>query len=99
MTCCIDFVPFPSVLSSVFVNEAPRALITKTKSSQSQGHQATILKILHYCLVSSYQWEGRSLRLKTSTIKPCHILCQLDMGLDIADGVKAVFLKRTFRVS
>jgi hypothetical protein len=31
------------------------------------------------------------LRLKASTFKPCHIICQLGLGLDIVDGVKAMF--------
>ena len=99
MTCWIDSVSSSSVLSLVFVNEAPRALVTKTTSSQSQGQEATLLKIIRCCLVSRYQWESRYLRLKISAKKPCHILCHLGMGLDIADGVKAVFLEQTFRVS
>jgi hypothetical protein len=32
------------ILPSVFVNEAPRALTTKTKSNQSQGREATLSK-------------------------------------------------------
>ena len=48
--CWIVFCPIPktpyysSILTSVFVNEAPRALIAKTKSNQSQGREATLLK-------------------------------------------------------
>ena len=37
--------------------------------------------------------------LKTSTFKPCHIICQLGLARDNVDGVKAVFLESTFRVS
>ena len=81
-----------SILPSVFVNEAPGALMAKTKSNQSQGREATLLKVLHSCLVSRHQWEGQCLRLKTSTFKPCHIICQLGSGLDSVGGVKAVFL-------
>jgi hypothetical protein len=33
------------------------------------------------------------LRLKTSTFKPCHIICQLGSAQDNVDGVKAVFLE------
>ena len=86
------------ILPSVLVNAAPRALIVKTKSNQSQGREATLLNVLHSCLMSRYQWEGRCLRLKTSTFKPCHILCQQGLGIDRADGVKA-FLEWTFRLS
>ena len=90
---------YSSILPSVFVNEAPCALIAKIKSNQLEGLEATILKILHSCLVSRYQWEGRCLRLKTSSFKSCHIICQLGSGLDSVDGVKVVFLERTFRLS
>ena len=40
-----------------------------------------------------------AMRLKTFTFKPCHINCQLGSGLDIVDGVKAVLLELTFRLS
>ena len=55
---------YESILPLVFVNGAPRALIVKTKSNQSQEQEATILEVLHSCLVSRYRWEGRRLRLK-----------------------------------
>jgi hypothetical protein len=38
------------------------------------------------------------LRLKTSTFKPCYIICQLGSALDNVDGVKAVFLEPSFRL-
>ena len=49
-----SFCPIPesSVLPSVFVNEAPRALMAKTKSNQSQGWESTLLKVMHSCLMS-----------------------------------------------
>ena len=81
------------------VKGAPRVLIAKTKSSQSQGQETTLVKVLYYCLVSRYQWEGQCLRLKTSTFKPCHIICQRGLGLYSVDGVKAVSLEPTFRLS
>ena len=84
------------ILPSVFVNEASRALIAKTNNNQSQGRGATLFKVLHSCLMSTYRWEGRCLRLKTSTFKPCHIICKLGSALDNVDGVKAVFLDSTF---
>ena len=43
--------------------------------------------------------EGRCWRLKTPTSKPRHILRRLGSGLDSVDGVKAVFLERTSRLS
>jgi hypothetical protein len=43
---------YSPILPSVFVNEAPRALIAKTKSNQSQGREATLLKVLYSCLMS-----------------------------------------------
>ena len=46
-----------------------------------------------------YRWEGRCLRLKTSTFKRCHIICQLGSGPDDVDGVKAMYLEPTFRPS
>ena len=36
-----------SIFPSVFVNGAPRALIAKTISNQSQGWETTLLKVLH----------------------------------------------------
>ena len=39
------------------------------------------------------------MKLKTSTVKPCHIICQLGSALDNVDGVKAVFLEPTFGLS
>ena len=38
------------------------------------------------------------MRLKTSTFKPCHIICQLGSALDNVDGVKASLLEPTFRL-
>jgi len=34
--------------------------------------------------------------IKTSTFKPCHLICQLGLGLDSVGGVKAVYLEPTF---
>ena len=66
--------------------------MAKTKSNQSQGWEATLLKVLHSCLMSRYQWEDRCLRLKTSTFKLCHVICQLGLGLDSVDsGKRALF--------
>ena len=87
---------YPSILASGFVNGAPCALVAKTKSNQSQGREATLLKVLHSSLMSRYGWEGRCLKLETSTFKPCHIICQLGSGLGSVNGVKVVFLKPTF---
>jgi hypothetical protein len=36
---------------------------------------------------------------KTSTFEPCHIICQLGSALDNVNGVKAVFLEPSFRLS
>ena len=80
---------YSSLLPSVFVNGAPRALIAKTKSNPSQEQEATLLEVLHSCPMSRYRREGRCLRLKTSTFKSCHIICQLGSALDNVDGVKA----------
>ena len=41
------------------VNGAPCTLIAKTKSNQSQEWEATLLEVLHACLMSRYRWEGR----------------------------------------
>ena len=90
---------YSSILSSVFVNEAPPTLIGQTTSNQSQGQEATLSKVQHSCLMSRYRWEGRCLRLTTSTFKPCHIICQLGSGLDSDDGAKALFLEPTFRLN
>ena len=84
--------PYYTFISpSVLVNEAPHAMIAKTNNDQSHGREATLLKVLHSCLMSRYGWEGQCLRLKTSTFEPCHIICQLGSGLDSVDGMKAVF--------
>ena len=90
---------FSFILPSVIVNEVPCGLIAKTKSNQPQGREVTLLKVLHSYLISRYQCEGRCLRCKTSTFKPCHIVGQLGSGLDGVDGVKAVLLESTFRLS
>ena len=82
-----------------FVNGVLRALIAKTKSNQSLGWVVTLLKVLHSCLMFGYRWEYHCLRLKTSTLKPCHIICQLGSGLDNVDGVKAMLLEPTFRLN
>ena len=82
---------YSSILPSVFVDEAPRVLIAETKSNQSQDREATLLEVLHYCLVYRYRWEDRRLRLKTSTLKLCHIICQLGSTLNNVDGLKAMF--------
>ena len=70
-------------------NLAPCALTSK--SNQWQGREATLLKVLHSCLMSRSWWVDRCLKFKTSTSKPCHIVCQLGSALDNVDGVKAVF--------
>ena len=102
MTCWIVVVPSPNALLLIyltidFVNGAPRALIAKTKNNQAQELEAKLLKVIYSCLMSRYRWEGWCLRLKTS--KPCHIICQVGLGLDSVDGVKAVFLVPTLRLS
>ena len=81
------------------VNGAPCAFIAKTICNQSKRQEVTLLKVLHSCLISRYQWEGQCLRLKASTFKPCHIICQLGSGLDSVNGVKVVFLDPTLRLS
>ena len=90
---------YSPILLSVFVNEAPSGLIAKTNNNQSQGREATPLEVLYSCLMSRYRWEGQCLRLKTSTFKPCRIICQLGSALDNVDGVKVVFLEPSFRLS
>ena len=91
---------YSPILPLDFVNEAPHALIAKTKNNQSQGQEATLLKVLHSCLMPRFRWEeGRCSRLKTSTFEPCHIICQLGLALENVDGVKAMFLEPTFRLS
>ena len=66
--------------------------MAKIKSNQDKDGRR------HFSM-SRYRWEGRCLRLKTSTFKPCHIICQLSLTLNNVDDVKAVFLKPTFRLS
>jgi hypothetical protein len=78
-----------------FFYETLCALIAKSKNNLSQRREATLLKVLHSCLMSRYRWEGRCLRLKISTFRPCHLICQLGLGLDSVDGVKAVFSRRS----
>ena len=41
---------------------------------------------------------GWCLELKTSTFKPCHVICQLGSALDNIDVVEVEFLKPTFRL-
>ena len=36
---------FSPILPSVFIDGAPRALVAKTKSNQSQGWEASLLKV------------------------------------------------------
>jgi hypothetical protein len=50
-----SFCPVPRCLTidspivpSVFVNATPRVLVTKTKNNQSQGWEATLLKVLYF---------------------------------------------------
>ena len=88
-----------SILPSVFVGGVPCALMAKTKLNQSQEREATLVEVLQSCLTSRYRWEGRCLRLKISTLKPCHIICQLGSALDNVDGVKGVFYEPTFMLS
>ena len=63
MTCWIACVPsqnayHSSILSSVFVNEASHAFVAKTKSNQSQGQEAKLLKVLHSCLLSKLDYAN-----------------------------------------
>jgi hypothetical protein len=74
-------------------------LTTKNESNQSQGREAILLKVLYSCMMFRYRWEGRCLRLKTFTFKPCHVIGQLGSALDNVEGVKAGFLEPTFRLS
>ena len=74
MTCWIIFVPSPNVLPLIYIIISffcllIKLLIAKTKSNKSQGLEATLLKVLHACLISRYRWEGWCLRLKTSVFK------------------------------
>ena len=93
---------YSPILPLVFVNGAPRALIAKTKSNQSQGREATPLRVLYSCLMSRYRWEGRCLSLifiiNTSTFKPCHNICQLGSAPDNVDGLKVMFYRTKFRL-
>ena len=90
---------YSSILPSGFVDEAPRALIAKIKRYQTQGWEATLLKVLHSCIMSRYRWEGQCSSLETSTFKLCHAICQLSLRLDNVDDVKALVLEPTFRLS
>ena len=65
--------------------------LIKTKVNQSQEWEATLSEVIHSYLMSRYRWEGRCWRLKTSTFKPCHIICQLGSARDKVNGVKVVF--------
>ena len=96
MTRWIVFIPSLNASLLIYVTSAPRALIAKTKSNQSQRWEETLLKVLISCLMSRYWWEDRCWRLKTSTFKPCHIICQLGWGVDSVEGVKAVFWEPNF---
>ena len=89
---------YSSILPLVFVNEAPRALIAKSKKQPITRAGGDTFK-KSYILASCLSTNGRVgvLRLKASTLKPWHIICQLGSGLDSVDGVKAVFLKTTFQ--
>ena len=82
------------ILSSVFVNGAPCALLAKTKKQPiTRAGDHTFES--SYILASSLgiDGEGRCLRFETSAFNPYHVLCQLGSGLDNVDGVKAVFLE------
>ena len=52
----------------------------RLKASHHKGGslEATLLRVLHSCLMSRYWWEGWCLKLTTFTFKPCHIICQQD---------------------
>ena len=52
-------------------------VIAKTKSNESQGLEATLLKALHSCLISTYRWEYWCLRFPTTVFNPCDVLCKL----------------------
>ena len=90
-----SFCPIPKCITThltinFFVNGAPCALIVKTKSNQLQGLEATLLKVLHSS--SSLGTDGKvGVEVKTSTSTPCHIICQLGLGLDSVDSVKPYF--------
>ena len=64
----------------------------RLKATDHKGRRQDFQRsyILASCLATNGR-EGRCLRLKTSTFKPCHIICQLGSALDNADGVKARF--------
>ena len=64
---------------------APRALLAKTESNQSQEREATLLEVLRSCLMSRYRWEGWCC-FKTSTFEPRRIICQPGSALDNVDG-------------
>ena len=70
-------------------------VIAKTKSNESQGLEATLLKALHSCLISTYRWEYWCLRFPTSVFNPCDVLCKLSPWLDCNDGVEAKFFNIT----
>ena len=73
--CWIVFVPCPNALLFIYLTITTSCVLTdNTKSNKSQGREVTILRILHSCFMSRYRWEGRYLRLKTSTFSPCHII-------------------------
>jgi hypothetical protein len=99
--CWIVLVPSPSalllvyLLPSVFVNEAPSALVAKTKKQPITGAEGGTVKGPSFLP----HLEVRCLRLKTSSSRPCHIIHQLGSGLDSVNGVNAVFLEPTFRLS
>ena len=103
--CWIQSVPFPNALSLVYLtisfcrwcSRCPHNI--KTENNKSQRPEGTLSKIVHSCLVFMYRWEDQCLKLKTSSFKPCHILCQLGLELDNVNGVNVVCLERTFRLT
>ena len=92
---------YSPVLPSVFVDEVPRALVAKTQKqpiTRAGGNTFEGPIFLPHVLGTDGR-VGRCLGLKTSTFKPCHIICRLGSALDNVDGVKARLLEPTFSLS
>ena len=68
--CWIVIVPSPNAILLVYLTNnffvcllmqlAPRALIAKTKSNQSQEQEASLVEVLHSCLMSNQVPVGES---------------------------------------
>ena len=91
-----------STLPLVFVNEAPHGLIAKRNSNESQGLEATHLKILHSCLISRYLyfvWGGGVGAWSYLCIWTMPRPLPTRLGTISVDGVKAMSSKWTFRLN